>query len=37
MAYTGRPFFFSERSTRLNISDGEIVSTPARDRTRIIC
>jgi hypothetical protein len=30
MAYTVRPFFFNERSTRLNTSDGEIVSAPAR-------
>jgi hypothetical protein len=37
MAYTVRPFLFNERSTRLNISDGEIVSAPARDGTRIIC
>jgi hypothetical protein len=30
ISYTVRPFLFSERSTLLNISDGEIVSAPAR-------
>jgi hypothetical protein len=30
MAYTARPFFFNERSTRLNTSDREIVSAPAK-------